>query len=125
MIMDLVEDVYGVNPYELHVASYLGGRPDIPEPAPRGVAAIAFLQAPVGLVRAVDRSAQALREPDIVCYAITAQPGDVVPALTAQHERDGFVRFFWPGRSVADGGPPTVENMTRARQIASEIFVTD
>jgi len=125
MIMDLIEDVYGVNPYELHVASYVGSRQDIGELSPRGVAAVAFLKAPVGKLRAVNRSAEVLRAPDIKFYAVTVNPGDVVPPLTAQRDRDGFVRLFWPGRSVDHGGGPTVENLIRARQIESEIFVVD
>jgi glutathione synthase/RimK-type ligase-like ATP-grasp enzyme len=124
-IMDLVEDVYGVNPYELHVASYVGSKPDIKELTPRGVAAIAFLKAPTGTVRAVNRCAEVLRAPDIKFCAVTVNPGDEVRPLTSWREREGFVRFSWPGRSVDYGGTPNGENMARAREIASEIFVMD
>lgn len=124
-IMDLIEDVYNVNPYELHVASYVDSKPEIAELTPRGVAAVAFLKAPVGTVRKVNRSASALRAPDIRFYAITVSSGDVVLPLTSWREREGFVRFFWPGRPVTHGGAPTVENMVRAKEIASEIFVVD
>jgi biotin carboxylase len=123
-IMDLVEDVYGVNPYELHVASYVGGKPDLPELTPRGIAAVAFLKAPTGKVRAVDRSAEVLRAPDIRFYGITVNPGDTVKPLTSQRDREGFVRFFWPDRP-AGGAEPILEHVTRARRIASEIFVVE
>lgn len=124
-IMDLVEDVYGVNPYEVHVASYVGSKPEIADPAPRGVAAVAFLKAPIGTIKAIDRSAEALRAPDIKFYSITASPGDRVLPLTSWREREGFVRFFWPGRTVDRGSAPMVENTARAREIVSEIFVMD
>lgn len=122
-IMDLLEDVYGVNPYELHVASYVGSRPDVKVLTPRGVAAVAFLKAPAGTVRSVDRSTELLRAPDIKFYAVNVSPGDVVSPLNSQRDREGFVRFFWPDR--VHGGVPVTENMVRARQIAAEIFVVD
>jgi hypothetical protein len=123
--MDLVEDVYGVNPYELHVSSYLGKEPSREEPAPRGVAAIAFLKAPTGTITDIKKSAEVLNAPDIKFYAITANVGDRVLPLTSWREREGFVRFFWPGRQVGYGGEPLGENIARAREIAPEIFAVD
>jgi biotin carboxylase len=124
-IMDLVEDVYGVNPYELHVASFVGGTPDVKDLTPRGVAAIAFLKAPTGTVRSVDTHAEVLGAPDVKFYDVTVKPGDKVLPLTSWREREGFVRFSWPDRSVDYGGTPITENTDRAKEIAAEIFVVD
>nr|WP_269328034.1 ATP-grasp domain-containing protein [Kineosporia mesophila] len=121
-IMDLVEDVYGVNPYELHVASYTGGSPELAELTPRGVAAMAFLKAPTGTVRRVDRSAPALKATDIKFFSVTVVPGDAVKPLTSWREREGFVRFLWPGR---DSSSPVTENLERAREISAQIFEVD
>lgn len=124
-IMDLIEDVYGVNPYAVHVASYLGSRPDLTALTARGVAAVAFLKAPTGTVKAINRSAAALQAPDIKFFAVTVHPGDVVLPLTSWREREGYVRFLWPDRSVDEGGVPSTENLIRAREIGSEIFLVE
>lgn len=124
-IMDLVEDVYGVNPYELHVRSYLGKEPDRQEPVPHGVAAMAFLKAASGTIAAIRNPAQLLDSPDIKFYSIMAGVGDLVKPLTSWREREGFVRFYWPDGSVEYGGEPTDANIVRARALAGEIFVVN
>jgi biotin carboxylase len=124
-IMDLIEDVYGVNPYEMHVLSYLGKQPERKEFTPRGIAAVAFLRAAEGTVTEVRRNAEVLKAQDIKFYAITATPGTRVKPLTSWLERQGFVRFYWPDKSVAYGSAPSDENLVRAREIAAEIFVVE
>lgn len=123
MIMDLIEDAYGVNPYELHVAAYLNSEVAVPELTPRGVAAMAFLKAPLGTVSSVNRALPALREPTIRFFSVTVGRGDTVLPLTSWREREGFVRFFWPDRAVEYGGAPLTEHLSRAREIESELFV--
>lgn len=122
-IMDLVEDVYGVNPYELHVSSYLGAQPDRSERPARGVAAIAFLKATPGTVTKVKSSSQLLTSADIKFYSVTAKAGDRVKPLTSWREREGFVRFYWPDDSVEGKRQPIDKHLARAREISSEIFV--
>ncbi|MES2936633.1 MAG: ATP-grasp domain-containing protein [Pseudomonadota bacterium] len=101
-IMDLVEHCFGINPYELHVASYLGNMPRLPERLePRGLGAIAFLKADEGIVDAV-------RLPEFLPYEVvnmqvTAKPGDVSHPLNSWHDREGSVEFFWPGRQPENG----------------------
>ncbi|MFI5635610.1 ATP-grasp domain-containing protein [Streptomyces sp. NPDC051664] len=124
-ILDLVEDVYGVNPYELHVRSYLGQEADHEKLTPRGIAAVAFLKAPSGTLTEVRKSAGILNSPDIKFYSITAQVGDRVLPLTSWREREGFVRFTWPDREVAYGGEPLTDNLVQAREIVAEIFAVD
>lgn len=122
-IMDLISDVYGVNPYELHVRSYLGAEPDFPQRTANGVAAIAFLKAPLGTVAKVDRSSELLAAPDVRFYSITAKAGDFIKPLTSWLEREGFVRLYWPDDSTAGRSEPTDKGLRRAREISNEIFV--
>lgn len=123
MIMDLVEDAYGENPYQWHVAAYLDGKPEVPQLTPRGVAAIAYLKGPGLTVTSVDRSLSVLREPVVRFYWVAV--GNDRGPLVSWREREGYVRFFWPDRPVHYGGAPFTEHLSLAREIESEIFVTE
>jgi biotin carboxylase len=117
-IMDLVERAYGINPYELHVASYLGQRRELPESAkPRGLAAVAFLKAGEGVIDAV-KLPKSL--PDtIVNMQVTAKPKDVSEKPISWRAREGSLEFFWRDRRPQPGFD---EHLGTARAMAAEMF---
>ncbi|PKB90568.1 hypothetical protein A8A01_06100, partial [Ewingella americana] len=74
-IMDLVERTYGINPYELHVLSHLNKLKPLPETLePRGLSAVAFIKADVGVIEKITLPASL---PDhVVNMQVTAKPLD-------------------------------------------------
>lgn len=117
-IMDLVERAYGINPYELHVASYLGHQRELPaDLQARGLAAVAFLKAPEGVLEAV-RLPRSLPE-TIVNMQITAKPKDVSEKPVSWRAREGSLEFFWKGHSPQQGFD---EHLKIACAMAAEMF---
>jgi biotin carboxylase len=117
-IMDLVERAYGVNPYELHVASYLGQRRKLPDsPKPRGLAALAFLKADEGIIDSVTLP-KSLPE-TIVNLQVTAKPKDVSEKPLSWRAREGSLEFFWRERRPQSGFD---EHLATARKMAAEMF---
>lgn len=117
-IMDLVERSYGVNPYELHVSSYLGQEPKLAErPSAHGLSAVAFLKAEVGVIQSV--SLPKFLPDEVVNMQVTAKPGDVSVKLSSWRNREGSVEFFWPGRKPEPGFD---EHLRVAGRFADEIF---
>jgi biotin carboxylase len=117
-IMDLVERAYGINPYELHVASYLGHERTLPERlVPRGLAAIAFLKAAEGVV---DKVVPPKSLPEVIVnMQVTAKPLDVSEKPVSWRAREGSLEFFWKGRRPQTGFD---EHLTTARAMAAEMF---
>lgn len=119
-ILDLVERVFGVAPYEWHIRSYLGevdGWPVLT--APTGVAAIAMLKAPPGRIAEVRRPRASLAEP-VLRYEVFAAPGDVSGRAECYEQREGYVEVFWPGRrpnEVPDGA-----HLTLAAELVEDLF---
>ena len=120
-IMGLVENVYGYNPYELHVASYLGNdsKPDTDIFRPRGIAAISFLKAPVGILEDINL-------PDhwpahVVHVNISALKGQKILSLSSWKNREGFIEFFWRGREQIE----TLfhEHLDTAYSLSKDIFL--
>jgi predicted ATP-grasp superfamily ATP-dependent carboligase len=117
-IMELVDRVYGFNPYELHVASYLdrldsppGGRRS------RGAAGIAFLKAAEGTIAAIHLPQEL--PPEARSLYVTAKVGD----RSGRHAdsslaREGAVEFFWPQPHGRCGE----EMIERACALSAEIF---
>ncbi len=120
-IMDLVEEVYGVNPYELHVLSYLGVTPDAAafDLDARGRAAIGFLKPGVGTIEKVDLAAPALNAPDVTYFSIGARVGDEVKPLTSWREREGHIRYWWPLDDDTDTG---AQLRQRTQSVADAVF---
>lgn len=117
-IMDLVEQCYGVNPYELHAASYLGRAMELSERlTPRGLAAIAFLKADEGIVQSINLPR--LLPSEVVNMQVTAKPLDASVPLTSWRNREGSVEFFWPGRKPEPGFD---EHLRVASRYSSEII---
>ncbi|MCY7314871.1 MAG: ATP-grasp domain-containing protein [Rubrivivax sp.] len=117
-IMDLVERVYGINPYELHVGSYLGSTAVLPKTLlPRGLSAVAFLKAPVGRIARV-HAAGALPE-SVVNLQISAKPLDASEPAVSWRAREGSVELFWKGR------PPETklhDHLDLAQQLSARLF---
>lgn len=117
-IMDLVERAYGINPYELHVASYLGLSQKPPEAlVARGLSAVAFLKAPEGVIETV-RVPQTLAD-TVVNLQVTARPGDLSQAPNSWRAREGSVELFWPAREPEAGFG---EHLSIAGRLAAETF---
>ncbi len=118
-IMDLVERAYGINPYEIHVGSYLGKPLDLPAGSQfsRGLAAVSFLKAGEGVIQGV-KMPRSL--PDtIVNLQVTGKPNDVSERPISWRAREGSVEFFWKGREPEQGFR---EHLDTARRMAAEIF---
>lgn len=117
-IMDLVERTYGVNPYELHVASYLEGALALPPAlAARGLSAISFLKAAEGVIDTVTmpKSLPA----SVVNMQVTGKPMDRSGKPVSWSAREGSVEFFWKDRSPEQDFD---EHLLAARALATDIF---
>lgn len=117
-IMDLIERSYGINPYQLHVASYLGKELGLPTTLPpRGLSAISFLKANEGVIESVSPPKSL---PDtIVNMQITGKPKDVSDKPLSWRAREGSLEFFWKGRQPERGFD---EHLSIARDFAGSIF---
>lgn len=117
-IMDLVERVYGISPYELHIAAWLGGEPLITTGLrPRGTAAVAFLKAPPGQGATV-RPPSSLPD-EVVNLNVSGASADQFKAQATWPPRDGVLELFWPGppaRSRID------EHLRLAAALSESIF---
>jgi D-alanine-D-alanine ligase-like ATP-grasp enzyme len=117
-IMDLVEHAFGINPYELHVASYLGRMPALPdELVARGLGAVAFLKAAEGVIESV-KVPEALPV-EVVNVQISGKRGDRSYPLNSWHDREGSIEFYWPGRKAERGFDG---HLRLAEQFSREIF---
>ncbi|MGG8473217.1 ATP-grasp domain-containing protein [Rahnella sp. PAMC25617] len=117
-IMDLVERTYGINPYELHVLSHLNKLKPLPDTLePRGLSAVAFIKADVGVIEKITLPASL---PDhVVNMQVTAKPLDLSKKLVSWKTREGSVEYFWPQRSAEQGFD---EHLTIADQYARSLF---
>lgn len=117
-IMDLVERVYCINPYELHVASYLGQLPALPNRlTPRGLSAVAFLKAPIGRIEKLGTVGPL---PEwVVNLQVTARPLDVSEAPLSWRAREGSVEFFWKMRPPEHG---LEDHLRFARELSTTLF---
>jgi biotin carboxylase len=120
-IMDLVERVYGLNPYELHVAAYLGRRPRLPTHLQaRGVSAVAFLKAPAGTIRGVHALARPIE--GLVSLNVTAKPGDVSEPPLSWRAREGTIELFWPDLAPSQ---LALRHLRLADELATALFTVE
>ncbi|KJV26711.1 hypothetical protein VI06_16380 [Aquitalea magnusonii] len=117
-IMDLVERSFGLNPYQLHVASYLGQPLALPaQLPPRGLSAIAFLKAEEGVIESVKLPAS--MPETIVNMQVTGKPKDISEKPLSWRAREGSLEFFWKGRPPEQGFN---EHLLAAQQLALSMF---
>lgn len=117
-IMDLIERSYGINPYQLHVSSYLGKAIELPATLPsRGLSAISFIKAAEGTIESVTPP-KTLPE-TIVNMQLTGKPLDKSDKPLSWRAREGSVEFFWKGRQPEQGFD---EHLTTARSFAQSIY---
>jgi biotin carboxylase len=114
-IMDLIDRVYGYNPFDLHIASYrgiLGQLPAFPK-EPRGMAATTFLKAPVGRIVEVQPPRE-LTEQETAVYT-TARVGDRSGPATSYLTRDGVIECFASGATDRRAFRARVEQLAELR----------
>jgi formate-dependent phosphoribosylglycinamide formyltransferase (GAR transformylase) len=119
-IMDLVERVFGVSPYELHIRSYLDQLDEVRlAEEPSGVAAIAFLKAPPGRIAEVHMTDPV--DAAVCDYGVFATPGAVSSGTQANYlDREGYVECFWPGARAES--IPLRAHLDIAGKLAAEMF---
>ena len=107
--MDLIDRVYGFNPYDLQIAAYRGllddALPDIPrEIAGHGVCM--FLKAPAGTITEL-RPVSRFSGEELAMY-ITASAGQVSQPASSYLTRNGILEYF-----VRESGPEQAEAVQR------------
>jgi biotin carboxylase len=120
-IMDLVERSLGINPYELHIRSYLGKDAlSWQQPVPRGRVAMAFLKAPQG--RIVQIHTPTRLPPAIVGCYVTARVGDISEQNHSAHTREGAIECFWTSE---DSSGSESRHLALAAELSRNIFVVE
>ncbi|EFL33975.1 conserved hypothetical protein [Streptomyces viridochromogenes DSM 40736] len=119
-IMDQVERAYSLNPYRLHVGSYLGqDLLDVVAAAvPVKTSAIAFLKAAPGRIEDV-LDGKPL-PPEVRALNISARPGDLSHAAKNWSTREGLVELEWDQLFSAKTPLP----VALAKELSDQIFVT-
>lgn len=119
-IPDLLEMAFGVNLYALHVASYLEDHDNLVSEVPvcRGMAAVAFLKAPLGRIKEV-RKVKSMH-PNVTDLLVTARRGSCSTAPTSNDSREGVVKMFWPDRSTPQG--PFTDHQDIASMLSEQLF---
>ncbi|MFJ4973484.1 acetyl-CoA carboxylase biotin carboxylase subunit family protein [Streptomyces sp. NPDC088755] len=119
-IMDQVERAYSLNPYWLHIGSYLGtGLLDVVAAAtPTRTSAIAFLKAAPGRIEDV-LDGKPL-PPEVRSFSISAKRGDRSEAAKNWSTREGIVELEWDELF----GEKTALPVTMARELSEQTFVT-
>jgi biotin carboxylase len=102
-IMDLIDRVYGFNPYDLHIAAYRRTVEQLPAiPAePRGIGAIAFLKAEAGTLSEI-KDIPEFTDEELALY-ILSRVGDRSQPASSYLHRNGILECFQAG---ADGAGP-------------------
>lgn len=95
-IMDQIERAYGINPYSLHVSTYLNENPfvHLDTLKPFQTAAIAFLKAEAGEIKEII-TPKSLNS-TIHSLDIQASIGDISEDPTFCLSREGTVEYTWP-----------------------------
>lgn len=96
-ILDLVERVTGLNPFEHHVRSFIDdGPPRIGAVEATGRAAIAFLKAPAGRIARVTPPEPGNLPAEVTAVHLWARAGDLSGLAVDSHHREGAIEFHWP-----------------------------
>lgn len=121
-IQDLIDRVYGFNPYDLHYAAYRGlldELPDIPQ-EPAGVGASIFLVAPPGVIDEV-RPVAGYTERELALY-VTSPVGTVSRMASSYLSRDGVLEYFEDGAGPPDAERVQQEVVALGNQRCAEVF---
>ncbi|MFC5723909.1 acetyl-CoA carboxylase biotin carboxylase subunit family protein [Streptomyces gamaensis] len=120
-IMDQVERAYGLNPYRLHVGSYLGSDLfDVVGGAePIRTSAIAFLKASPGRIQDIVDGKPL--PPEVRSINISAKRGDFSQAAQNWSTREGLVELEWDELFREKTALP----VTMAKELSDQIFVTE
>jgi hypothetical protein len=119
-IMDQVERAYALNPYQLHVGSYLGSDllDVVAAAVPTRTSAIAFLKAAPGRIEDV-LDGKPL-PPEVRSVNISAKPGDVSQAAKNWSTREGLIELEWDELFSEKTQLP----VAMAQELSDQIFVT-
>ena len=117
-IMDLVERSCAINPYELHIKSYMGMKQNLPgEIKVLGTAAIAFMQISRGTISGIHIPGKLSKE--FMSVYISAKIGDALDESLNYDDRLGTVELFWKNDTSPNLSGVHVQ---RAKDIAGEIY---
>lgn len=122
-IMSLVEKVYGYNPYQLHVLSYINpemvfaSRLD----SAKGIAAIAFMKAETGRLTQINVPASLPEE--ILHLNVMAVQGQQIFPLDSWRNREGIIEFFWPGETQSE--TLFTRHLEMAKTLSAQTFITE
>jgi biotin carboxylase len=95
-IMDQIERAYELNPYSLHVSTYLNKEPFslIDNVKAKATAAIAFLKADTGIIKEVNQPS--VIDEEIHSLSIQADVGKISEDPICWRAREGVVEYTWP-----------------------------
>ncbi|MFH9422951.1 acetyl-CoA carboxylase biotin carboxylase subunit family protein [Streptomyces sp. NPDC017529] len=119
-IMDQVERAYSLNPYRLHIGSYLGSDllDVVAGAVPAKTSAIAFLKAAPGRIQDVIDGKPL--PPEVRSINISAKRGDVSQAAKNWSAREGLIELEWDELFSEKTWLP----VTMAKELSDQIFVT-
>ncbi|WP_280722805.1 ATP-grasp domain-containing protein [Kitasatospora sp. MAA4] len=119
-IMDQVERAYSLNPYRLHVGSYLGHDllDIVADAVPTKTSAIAFLKASPGRIQDI-RDEKPL-PPEVRSINISAKRGDLSQHAKNWSAREGLIELEWDELFSEKTWLP----VTVAQELSAQIFVS-
>ncbi|MFF4156160.1 acetyl-CoA carboxylase biotin carboxylase subunit family protein [Streptomyces sp. NPDC001678] len=120
-IMDQVERAYSLNPYRLHIGSYLGDDllDLVAAAVPTRTSAIAFLKAAPGRIQEIVDGKPL--PPEVRSVNISARPGDLSQAAVKNWStREGLIELEWDELF----GEKTLLPVTMAKELSDQIFIT-
>ncbi|MER5360801.1 ATP-grasp domain-containing protein [Streptomyces sp. NPDC002785] len=120
-IMDQVERAYSLNPYRLHVGSYLGSDllDVVAGAVPTKTSAIVFLKASPGRIQEV--LDEKPLPPEVRSINISAKRGDLSQTAKNWSTREGFIELEWDELFKEKTWLP----VAMAKRLSDEMFVVD
>lgn len=117
-IMDLVENAYDMNPYQLHISMYINNKVKSADIfTPKRTSAIAFMKAKKGKIQNINYPDIA-NDSEIKKVNLLKGIGDNVTDPENWSSREGLVQFSWPELSTTK----TFKHIHKANELASKIF---
>jgi len=124
-IQDLIDRVYGFNPYDLHILAYRDQLPELPEipREPAGVGACVFLKAEPGLITEL-RPVPEFTEREEALY-LSHRAGDRSAPASDYLTRNGVLEYFEKDAGVADSAEVQRRAIELAQLRTRQIFAID